>query len=222
MAESRISKKKKSDGMIEMPEGVAAVGISADGKRHYIHDPFLRGMRWKGTSVDSASLRKLPPAERLYRLSQAYLRASTVLCEQAGEASEELEWPQASFCYYCLHLATELFLKACIQHVGREPSRHHEIAELRREYGSLLPGAEYDFRTSWWLSPKDFDQICGVQILHGVDRAPDQLFRYSMDKKGAPSRNIQIFTPGYFFNRVKDLEGRWTRIWGLITQENNH
>jgi hypothetical protein len=212
--------KKKSVGRIEIPEGVAAVGISADGKRHYIHDPLLRGMRWKGTSVDSASFRKLSPAERLYRLSQAYLRASTVLCEQAGEAGENLEWPQASVCYYCLHLATELFLKACIQRIGRVPSKHHEIAELRREYRSLLPGAEYDFRTSWWLSPKDQDQICGVQILHGVDRAPDQLFRYSMDKKGAPSRNIQIFTPGYFFNNVKDLEGRWTRIWGLISQKN--
>ena len=69
------------------------------------------------------------------------------------------------------------------------------------------------------MSPKDLDQIFGRQVLHGVDRMPDQLFRYGMDKKGVPSRNIHIFTPGYFFNRVKDLEARWTRIWGLIRQK---
>ena len=95
--------------------------------------PLLRGMRWEGISVDSASFKNLPSAERLYRLSQAYLRAAAVLCEQAGEAGEKLEWSQASVCYYCLHLATELFLKACIQRIGREPSKHHEIADLRRE-----------------------------------------------------------------------------------------
>lgn len=211
-----MPKKKKSVSMIEIPEGVAAVGISADGKRHYIHDPFLRGMRWKGISVDSSSFKKLPPAERLYRLSQSYLRAATALCEQAGEAGERLEWPQASVCYYCLHLATELFLKACIQGIGQEPSKHHEIAELWKVYKELLPGAEYNFQTSWMLSPKDLDQIVGVQVLHGVDRTPDQLFRYGSDKKGDPSRNIQIFTPGYFFNYMKDLEFRWAGIWEQI------
>lgn len=147
--------KKKSVGILEIPEGVAAVGVSADGKRHFIHDQFLRGMKWKGISVDSASFKKLPPAERLYRLSRTYLRAAIVLCEQAGEAGERLEWPQASVCYYCLHLATELFLKACIQGVGREPGKHHEIAELWREYKMLLPGVEYNFQTSWMLSPKE-------------------------------------------------------------------
>lgn len=210
--------KKKSVGMIEMPEGVAAVGVSADGKRHYIHDPFLRGMRWKGISVDSASFKKLSPAERLYRLSRAYLSAAIVLCEQAGEAGEKLEWPQASVCYYCLHLATELFLKACIQGVGQEPSKHHEIAELWSAYKVLLPSAEYNFQTSWALSPKELDQIVGVQVLYGVDRTPDQLFRYSMDKKGGSSKNIQMFTPGYFFNYMKDLEARWAGIWKQINR----
>ncbi|MBK9947658.1 MAG: hypothetical protein IPP12_10805 [Nitrospira sp.] len=213
---SRMPKKKKSVSMIEIPEGVAAVGVSADGKRHYIHDPFLRGMRWKGISVDSALFKKLPSAERLYRLSKAYLIAAIVLCEQAGEARERLEWAQGSVIYYCLHLATELFLKACIQGVGKEPSKHHEIAELWRAYKVLLPGAEYNFQTSWAVSPKELDQIVGVQVLHGVDRTPDQLFRYSMDKKGGASKNVQIFTPGYFFNYMKDLEVRWAGIWDQI------
>ena len=221
LVKSRMPKKKKSVDMIEIPEGVAAVDVSADGERHYIYDPFLRGVRWKGISVDSASFKKLPPAERLYRLSQAYLSAGTVLCEQAGEAGERLEWPQASVCYYCLHLATELFLKACIQGVGREPSKHHEIAELWQAYKVLLPGDEYNFQTSWALSPKELDQIVGIQVLYGVDRTPDQLFRYSMDKKGGPSKNIQVFTPGYFFNYMKDLAARWTRIWEQIKQNGN-
>jgi len=83
-------------------------------------------------------------------------------------------------------------------------------------YKVLLPGAEYDFQTSWALSPKELDQIVGVQVLYGVDRTPDQLFRYSMDKKGGSSKNIQMFTPGYFFNYMKDLEARWAGIWKQI------
>lgn len=208
-----MSEQMKPEDMINMPEGVAAVGVSADGKRHYILDPFLRNMRWKGVTVDSESFKALSPADRLYQLSRAFLYSGIVLCEQAGDAGERLEWPQASVCYYCLHLATELFLKACIQRVGGEPSKHHEIAELRREYENLLPGAEYSFQTSWALSAKDLDQIFGFQVLHGVDRTPDQLFRYGMDKKGTPSGGIQMFTPGYFFSYMKALEARWTQIW---------
>ena len=171
-------------------------------------------------SVGPVAVASLMTASALAEVAQQgtadYLSAAIVLCEQAGEAREGLEWAQGSVIYYCLHLATELFLKACIQGVGKEPSKHHEIGELWRAYKVLLPGAEYNFQTSWAVSPKELDQIVGVPVLHGVDRTPDQLFRYSMDKKGGASKNIQIFTPGYFFNYMKDLEVRWAGIWGQI------
>lgn len=216
-----MSEEKKPEDMMHMPEGVATVGISSDGKVFHILDPFLRNMRWEGVTVDSESFKALPPAERLYRLSRAFLYSGIVLCEGAGDTGTKLEWPKASVCYYCLHLATELFLKACILRVGREPSKHHEIAELRREYERLLPGEAYSFQTSWALSAKDLDQIFGFEVLHGVDRTPDQLFRYSMDKKGTPSGGTQIFTPGYLFNYMKDLEARWAKIWEKASPNND-
>jgi hypothetical protein len=210
---------KKPEDMMHLPEGVAAARVSADGDVTYTLDPFLLDMRWKGVSVNSASFRALSPADRLYQLSRAFLYSGIVLCERAGDNGATLEWPQASVCYYCLHLATELFLKACILRVGREPSKHHEIAELRREYERLLPGEAYFFRTSWALSAKDLDEIFGFEVLHGIDRTPDQLFRYSMDKKGNSSGRIQNFVPGYLFNYMKDLTIRWNEIWKAIPMD---
>jgi hypothetical protein len=215
----RMSEEKKPEDMMHLPEGVAAAGISADGKVTYILDPFLLNMRWEGLSVNSESFKALSPADRLYRLSVAFLSSGVVLCERAGDAGATLEWPQASVCYYCLHLATELFLKACILRVGREPSKHHEIAELRREYSLLLPGQAYSFQTSWALSAKDLAESFGFEVLHGIDRTPDQLFRYSMDKKGNASGMIQNFTPGYLFNYMTDLTIRWKEIWQAIPMD---
>ena len=211
-----MSDDKKPEDIMPLPEGVAAAGVSADGKVMYVLDPFLLNMRWDGLSVNSASFRALPPADRLHRLSVAFLRSGIVLCERAGETGAALEWPQASVCYYCLHLATELFLKACILRVGREPSKHHEIADLRREYTHLLPGDAFFFQTSWALSAKDLAESFGFEVLHGIDRTPDQLFRYSMDKKGNASGMIQNFVPGYLFNYMTDLEIRWREIWQAI------
>ena len=209
---------KKPEDMMHLPEGVAAAHVSADGNLTYILDPFLLNMRWDGLSVNSASFRALSSADRLYRLSRAFLHSGIVLCERAGDTGAQLEWPQASVCYYCLHLATELFLKACILRVGREPSKHHEIAELRREYEHLLSGDAFRFQTKWALSAKDLDEAFGFEVLHGIDRTPDQLFRYSMDKKGNSSEMIQNFVPGYLFNYMNDLTIRWNEIWEAISK----
>jgi hypothetical protein len=210
-----MSDENKPEDITHLPEGVAAMGVSADGKVVPGLDPFLLDMRWESLSVNSASFKALPPAERLYRLSRAFLRSGIFLCERAGDAAGELEWPQPSVCNYCLHLATELFLKACILRVGGEPSKHHEIAALRREYERLLPGEKYSFQTraSWDVSAKDLNEILGYEALQGVDRNPDQLFRYSMDKKGTPSKFTHNFVPGYMFNYMNDLEIRWKEIW---------
>jgi len=69
------------------------------------------------------------------------------------------------------------------------------------------------------LSAKDLDDIFGFEVLHGVDRTPDQLFRYGMDKKDTPSGMIQNFVPGYQFNYMGDLELRWKEIWASLNNE---
>jgi hypothetical protein len=200
-----------------------------DGEDLYILEPYPRNTRWEGLSVSSASFNALPMAEGLYRLSCAYLYSGIVLCERAGDTRVELGWPQASVCYYCLHLATELFLKACILQVGQQPgkpSKHgHEIADLRREYEErlqkLLPRETYWFSTPWALSAKDIQKIVGHEVLHGVDRTPDQLFRYSMAGNGTRFGGNYIFNPGYLFNYMKDLETKWAQIWEKISLIDN-
>ncbi len=196
-----------------LPPGVAASGEPPDGTVAYLMDPFLRDMRWPGLTVASSAFKELPVQERFYRQARAFLRASLVICEDAGSAGTALEWSQGAVCYYCLHLATELFLKACIIRLGSEPSKVHEIADLRSQYAQLLPGNQYAFPTPWFLSAKQLHDLFGGEVLRGIDRTPDQLYRYGADKHGAPSEGTQLFTPGYLFNYMKHLESRWSEIW---------
>ena len=207
---------------MKLPPGVSAVFENPDGTTSFHLDPALRDMRWPGLSIHSSEFKKLPPHERLYQLSQAFLHTAIGVCEDAGNSGGRLGWPQGSVCYYCLHHATELFLKACILRITSEPFGIHEIADLRRKYHELLSGEEFSFPTSWWYSAKGLDDLFGRQVLSGIDRTPDQFYRYSMDKKGTSSNLTHIFTPGYMFNRTKGLRAKWTEIWRLLGEESGN
>lgn len=110
------------------------------------------------------------------------------------------------------------FLKACILRVSSKPPGIHEVADLRREYLKLLPDEKFSFMTPWWCSAKDLDDLLGCQVLSGVDRTPDQLFRYGMDKKCAGSRSVHLFTPGYTLNCTNELRAKRAEIWTILAQ----
>jgi HEPN domain-containing protein len=212
----------ESGSKFHLPQGVSAAFVDHDGNTVYHLDPFLRNMKWEGIQIDSSRFKQLSTHERLYQLAQAYLHAATLLCEAVGEAPENLDWPQASVCYFCSHLATELFLKSCILCIGRDPGKlSHEIADLLRRYREALPEKEFEFLTPWFLSARDLAESLGHEVLQGVDRTPDQLFRYGMDKGGNVSAGVQFFTPGYFFNYAKYLAGKWQDIWTVINEMKN-
>jgi hypothetical protein len=200
---------------------VSDSSINWDGVELVIEDPFLRNMPWPSVRIDSSSFKSLPPSTRLYKQSRAFLCAAISLCEQAGKSPATLDWPRASVCYYCLHLATELFLKACILQVGGKPAKSHEIADLLKCYEELFPGHENRFWTPWALSVKELDEALGVNVLRGVDRTPDQLFRYGMDKSGSASAGIQFFTPGYFYNYAQYLVDKWHKVWSNTAGHND-
>jgi HEPN domain-containing protein len=205
-----------------LPSGISAAFVDREGKVNYIPDSLLHDMRWEGLEINSTAFKKLSAPERLYEQSQAFLHAAIVLCEDAGETGADLKWPQANVCYYCLHLATELFLKACLICVNQEPKKlNHEIPDLLRQYRDLLPGKKFDWPTPWFLSARDLAEIFGHEVLQGVDRTPDQLFRYGMDKKGTTSAGVQFFTPGYLFNYMKHINTRWSEIWACVNSMND-
>ena len=181
-------------------------------------DPFLHDMQWPEVSVHSAGFQQLSAPERLYRLSRAYLTSALTLCESAGSLGAELDWPRASVCYYCLYLSTELFLKACIYSVEKMPKMpNHNIPELRKEYGGLFSGEDYFFHTPWKISAKDLEDL-GFGPVPGSStyRIPDQLYKYGMDKKGSSPDGFSVFTPGYLFNYMRDLEKKWEQIWKIV------
>jgi hypothetical protein len=139
-----------------------------------------------------------------------------MLCRDAGE-SGQATWPIGSACYFNLYHATELFLKACIssKDVGAVKSIH-EVANLRKKYVELFPGEQYFFHTPWFFSADDVATLLGQDVFSGVDKKPDQLYRYSADRSGAPSSAIQVFTPGYLFNYMEYLQARWAAVWSSI------
>jgi hypothetical protein len=217
--EGRMSdENRKPDDGTPLPPGVGFSYVDQEGRTIYHPDPFLRNLRWEGVTVDSSVFKELPFHEQLYQRAQAFLNAAIVLCEDAGEAGNDIRWPQGSVCYYCLHLATELFLKACILRVGPESVKlNHNVSDLRRDYGELLPGPRFDWPTPWFASAADLAECFGHEVLQGIDRTPDQLYRYGADKAGCTSAGVQCFTPGYLFNYMTHIEARWSEIWATVS-----
>jgi len=190
-----------------------------DGKALYILDPFLSEDRWPGVAVDSASFKKLSSPEKLHEQAIAFLQAAKVLCEAAGQAGENLRWSQGSVCFYCLNLATELFLKACISRssgVSAVPT--HKLSELLERYVEILPEPEFQFPTPWALSASDIERALGAQIFNSIDRNPDQLYRYGVGRDGAESAGVQFFNPGYIFNYLNHLNNVWERAWNEVSK----
>jgi hypothetical protein len=83
----------------------------------------------------------------------------------------------------------------------------------------MFPGEQHFFHTPWFASADDLSRILGHEVLLGVDKKPDQLYRYSADRSGAASNGIQFFTPGYLFNYMKYLGDRWSAVWSSIAPD---
>lgn len=203
----------------EFPNGVGAIMRGLDGKVLYILDPFLSENRWPGVVVDSASFKKLSSPEKLHEQAIAFLQAAKLLCETAGQAGESLRWSQGSVCFYCLNLATELFLKACISRSsGASVVPTHKLSQLLELYVETLPEPEFQFPTPWALSASDIEHTLGSQVFNSIDRNPDQLFRYGVGRDCAESAGVQFFNPGYIFNYLNHLNNVWERAWNEVSK----
>jgi hypothetical protein len=93
---------------------------------------------------------------------------------------------------------------------------NHDISDLRRQYHELFPGSEFGWPTPWDISARDIADALGFEVLQGIDRTPDQLFRYGADKSGAPSAGLQVFTPSEQMGYMTYLKARWTQVWNGI------
>ena len=164
--------------------------------------------------IDSVSFNSKPSHEQLYLLAIGYLHSSRTLCVDIGTNCNRQSWPHASVVYFLIHHATELFLKACI--LSCRPSGeklHHDVGKLKARYLELFSKEDCDFHTPWGRQLTDIEKELGFMVFEGVDRVPDQKFRYSLDKQGKSSQSISSFAPGYFLNYVEYLETRWNRVW---------
>jgi hypothetical protein len=189
----------------------------ANGEIEYIYSPFPVESRWPGILVDSSSFNLLPTAEKFYRQAMAYLQAAVILCEVAGDAGSSLQWSQGAVCYYCLNIATELFLKACIQESKyKTTDSTHKISDLIVSYREILPQSEFHFVTFWEMSWAEIEKVLGVKLVAKVDHHPDQLFRYGADQSGKGSAGIQFFSPDTFHGYLRYLKPIWERAWNKV------
>ena len=202
---------------LESSNHVEAEIRHANGEIEYVYSPFPVETRWPGVSVDSSKFRSLPVLQKSYEQAIAFLQAAALLCEASGEAGQALQWSQGSVCYYCLNIATELFLKACIQKsTGAVKIPTHEVSVLLDSYRKILPDDEFQFPTPWAPSWKEIETALGLKVAEEIDHHPDQLFRYGADRGGKASAAIQIFSPDYFLSYVTYLGGVWRRAWCRI------
>ena len=185
----------------------------ADEGTIHVLDPFADADRWPRVIIESAVFNQEPICERLFALALAYLNTSASLCQVIGENPERQTWPDASVAYFCLHHATELFLKACILSRCSSEKLHHDVSQLKKRYRELFPGAACDFHSPWTISSDDLDRLLGTRVFEGVDRIPDQKYRYGAGRDLKPSQSISSFAPGHILNYVDYLRTRWRLIW---------
>jgi len=195
--------------------GVESVGIDTDGRRVVVINPLQTQIQWPGVLVNSSDFEKLEPAAKFYEQALAFLNAAKVLCQDAGAkgaAGGDLTWSQGSVCYYCVHIASELFLKACIWVHSGEGPKTHDLQKLFAAYVEALPESEFQFQlpVAWLQLSSSFERL--------LDRAPDQLFRYGVGNDGQGSAYTHQFSPDTVFNRVAHFERIWPRAWQALCQ----
>ncbi len=196
--------------------GVEAVYTDEDGRKVVAFNPVQTKVQWPGVSVWSFDFEKLAQSDKLYEQAIAFLNAAKLLSEDAGTrgaAGGNLTWSEGSVCYYCVHIATELFLKACISvHSGKVP-KTHDLRKLLDEYAQALPAPEFQFQLplAWLQAASSFERM--------IDCAPDQLYRYGIGNDGQGSALKHQFSPDLVFNRVVHLERVWSRAWLAISHK---
>jgi hypothetical protein len=199
---------------MEFPENVVAIAVRADGTKEYTYSEFPIQSRWPGILVNSEVFRRLPAPSKLYEQATAFLESARLLCEIAGSTCEKLVWSKGSVCYYCLNIATELFLKACILKSSHpQKVTTHNIPRLMKAYRQILPNKEFNFVTPFEPSLKEVEELIGRSIGSEVDHHPDQLFRYGTGLDGNGSAAIHQFSPDYFYSYVVYLSEIWHKAW---------
>ncbi len=208
----------------QLPKGVESVNIDSDGHETYVLNPIQAEVQWSEIAVDSSSFEKLTVSEKLYEQAVAFLSASKVLCKKAGvdgQAGKNINWPQGSVCYYCMNIATELFLKACISRSSSgEAPQTHNLKKLLQLYEKVLPGSEFQFQIPilWKIAISEIENALGGKLFTQIDKNPDQFYRYGIGKDGAGSGLTHRFVPDIVFNRIIHLEKIWLRAWQKVCE----
>ena len=201
----------------KLPSNVESAVMHPDGNITYILKPYPVTNKWPNVHVDSTLFKDLSVADKMHAQSRAYLSAAIICCEAAGEAAGE--WSQAAVCNYCLNLATELFLKACISKATRTPPMPtHAIPKLLARYEEVLSNKGFHFPTQWAISASDIEEFVGSKIFEDIDHTPDQLYRYGVGRDGASSAGIQMFSPGNFYDYAIYLGNVWSKAWDEVSK----
>lgn len=193
--------------------GVEAVIVDEGDFKTIIFNPVQSRVQWPGVSVTSYTFDKLDIQAKLYEQAIAFLNASKLLCETAGNSGatgQSISWSQGSVCYYCIHIATELFLKACISSRSGEVPKTHSLQKLLAIYAEVLPEPEFQFQIPliWKQAATSFENL--------IDGAPDQLYRYGIGRDGKGSSYTHQFAPDTLFNRISHLLEIWPRAWNEL------
>jgi HEPN domain-containing protein len=193
--------------------GVESVGVDAEGRTVVAFNPLQAQVQWPGVLVSSFRFDNLEPTAKFYEQAIAFLDAAKVLCQNAGSknaAGRDITWSEGSVCYYCVHIASELFLKACIWTHSGEAPKTHDLQKLLSTYTEVLPGPEFQFQLplAWLQDSSSFERM--------LDRAPDQLYRYGVGRDGGGSAYTHQFSPDLVFNRVAQFERVWPRAWHAL------
>ncbi len=150
--------------------------------------------------LDQLDITDIP--DELFRMSDAYLAAADNLNRQLQSGSWASSYQRGQVVLFLALHALELHLKGCIKTLQPSYNAGHSIATLVGDLRKLRSSIEFDPPFGTEPVPIELD---GKPSEMKWDKLANQVFRYPMDRGGAPWEGLFGFSADIFQGSLDQL-----------------
>jgi HEPN domain-containing protein len=150
--------------------------------------------------LDQLDITDVP--DELFRLSDAYLGAADNLNRQLNSGSWPSSYQRGQVVLFLALHAIELHLKGCLKTLQPSYKAGHSIAKLVSDLRNLQPSIEFD--PPFGSEPLAIE-LEGETSQMNWDKVANQVFRYPMDREGAPWEALFAFSADIFQGSLDQL-----------------
>lgn len=152
-----------------------------------------------------------PISEQFFYFAEAYLEASSIMCDRIDEEDKVLSYPKSCVILFLAFHAVELFLKAAILYRAPDDKLHHNIDEIKQRYATLFNDKEFN-----WNLPfrSDYSGLEPDQIESAKKNIEprDQVYRYPVNSKRKEWYGVYGFEANSFKSTLNCLKNDFIKL----------